>query len=127
MKYLFDTHVFIWYALGDERLSPRAKDLIDSRHDRFISMASIWEIAIKVNIGHLEFREPFDKIVTDQFRINGYKLLNLKLQHLFKLSSLPLYHRDPFDRSIISQALVENMPIVSVGEKFHNYGVDIIW
>jgi len=78
MKYLFDTHVFIWYALGDERLSPRAKDLIDSRHDRFISMASIWEIAIKVNIGHLEFKEPFEKVLTDQFRINDYKLLNIK-------------------------------------------------
>ncbi len=127
MKYLFDTHVFIWYALGDERLSPRAKDLIDSRHDRFISMANIWEIAIKVNIGHLEFKEPFEKVLTDQFRINDYKLLNIKLQHLFKLSSLPLHHRDPFDRLIISQALIEKIPIVSVDKKFDDYGVDTIW
>jgi PIN domain nuclease of toxin-antitoxin system len=127
MKYLFDTHVFIWYAIGDERLSPLVKDLIDSRHDKFFSMASIWEMAIKVNIGHLEFREPFDKIIANQFRINGYKLLNLKLQHLFKLSSLPLHHRDPFDRLIISQSLVEKIPIVSVDEKFDDYGVDTIW
>jgi PIN domain nuclease of toxin-antitoxin system len=127
MKYLFDTHVFIWYAVGDERLSPRAKDLIESRHERFISMASIWEMAIKVNIGHLEFREPFDKIIANQFRINSYKLLNLKLQHLFKFSGLPLHHRDPFDRLIISQALVEDIPIVSVDEKFNDYGVDTIW
>jgi PIN domain nuclease of toxin-antitoxin system len=90
-------------------------------------MASIWEMAIKVNIDHLEFREPFDKIITNQFRINGYKLLNLKLQHLFKVSSLPLHHRDPFDRLIISQALVEKIPIVSVDEKFNDYGVDTIW
>lgn len=127
MKYLIDTHVFIWYAMGDERLSPRAKDLIESHHVNLISMASIWEMAIKVNIGHLEFREPFDKMVDHQIQINQYKLLNLQLKHLFKISSLELHHRDPFDRIIISQALVEGIPIVSVDEKFDKYDVDRIW
>ncbi len=90
-------------------------------------MASIWEMAIKVNIGHLEFREPFDKMVDRQIQINQYKLLNLELKHLFKLSNLELHHRDPFDRIIISQALVEGIPVIRVDEKFDKYEVDRIW
>lgn len=127
MRYLIDSHVFIWYALGDERLSPDARNVIESRHSKFLSIASIWEMAIKVNIGHLEFREPFDRLIETQMRINDYKLLNLELQHLFRYCSLELHHRDPFDRIIVSQALIENMPLVSIDEKFDRYDVERIW
>ncbi len=127
MKYLFDTHAFIWYAQGDKKLSPRAKDLIESHHERFISIASIWEMAIKVNIGRLEFKDNFDKLVTHQIQLNDYKLLSVKLPHLFQLSNLEIHHRDPFDRLILSQAIVEGMPIVSVDNQFDAYPVERIW
>jgi PIN domain nuclease of toxin-antitoxin system len=84
-------------------------------------------MAIKVKIGHLVFRQPFDEIVTKQLKINKFKLLNIKLKHLFKLSSLELHHRDPFDRLIISQAMVEKIPIVSIDEKFDKYSINRIW
>lgn len=127
MDYLFDTHVFIWYAVGDKRLSPRARDLLESHHERFISIASIWEMAIKVNIGHLKFKQPFNKLVANQLKINQYRLLNLELEHFYRLINLDLHHRDPFDRLIISQALVEDIPVVSRDEKFDSYDIVRVW
>jgi PIN domain nuclease of toxin-antitoxin system len=127
MKYIFDTHVFIWYASGDDRLSGTAKSLIESFHERFFSIASIWEMAIKVNIGHLQFKRPFDEVIANQMAINQYKLLHVEIEHLFKLSELDLHHRDPFDRLIISQAIVEDIPIVSKDEKFDRYDIERIW
>lgn len=127
MRYILDTHAFIWYATGDEKLSSTAKSLIESFNERFVSIASIWEMAIKVNIGKLEFKEPFEKLIFDQLSINEYKLLGVELKHLFKLSRLTLHHRDPFDRLIISQALVENIPVISADEKFNAYNIERIW
>jgi PIN domain nuclease of toxin-antitoxin system len=127
MKYILDTHVFIWYATGDKRLTPRSRSIIESSDEMFVSIASIWEMAIKVNIGRLDFKKPFQKIIENQIIINKYKLLSISLQHLFKLSQLELHHRDPFDRLLVSQALTEKIPVVSVDEIFDKYGVDRIW
>ena len=118
MKYLIDTHAFIWYATGNKKLSKTARSLIDSNEVKFVSIGSIWEMAIKVNIGKLDFKQPFQKIISDQLKINDYILLNLELKHIFIASNLELHHRDPFDRIIISQAMVEKMPIVSIDDKF---------
>ena len=127
MQYLIDTHTFIWYATDDKRLSQKACSVIESDHQRFVSMGSIWEMAIKVNIGKLDFKQPFQKIISDQLKINDYILLNLELKHIFIASNLELHHRDPFDRIIISQAMVEKMPIVSIDDKFDKYEVERIW
>jgi PIN domain nuclease of toxin-antitoxin system len=127
MKYILDTHVFIWYATGDKRLTPRSRSIIESSDEMFVSIASIWEMAIKVNIGRLDFKKPFQKIIENQIIINKYKLLSISLKHLFKLSQLELHHRDPFDRLLVSQALTEKIPVVSVDEIFDKYGVDRIW
>ena len=127
MDYLLYIHVFIWYAVGDKRLSAKAKELVESQHQRLISIASLWEMAIKVNIGRLEFKEPFDKTISHQFQVNNYSILNLELPHLFKLSRLELHHRDPFDRVIITQAIVEELPIVSADEAFDQYAITRIW
>lgn len=118
MKYLIDTHAFIWYATGNKKISKTARSLIDSNEVKFVSIGSIWEMAIKVNIGKLDFKQPFQKIISDQLKINDYILLNLELKHIFIASNLELHHRDPFDRIIISQAMVEKMPIVSIDDKF---------
>ncbi|MDQ1353257.1 MAG: hypothetical protein QG657_3563 [Acidobacteriota bacterium] len=127
MKYIVDTHAFIWYAIGDKRLSPKALRLLESDNEKFISIASIWEMAIKVNLGHLEFKNSFDEIVSNQIDLLNYRILNIDLEHLFKVSAMELHHRDPFDRLIVSQALVEKIPIISVDEKFDNYGIERIW
>ncbi len=121
MKYLLDTHVFIWYATGDARLSQTAKDIIETNFVRYISIASIWEMAIKVNRGKLQFNAPFDQAINQQLLLNGYELLPVKTAALFELSSLPLHHRDPFDRTLISQAIVENIPIISADHHFDLY------
>lgn len=97
------------------------------KSQRFISIATIWELAIKINIGRLEFKDPFDETVSQQFHLNDYLLLNLELPHLFKLSELGLHHRDPFDRAIISKAIVEELPIVSVDEAFEKYPITRVW
>ncbi|MCH8318414.1 MAG: type II toxin-antitoxin system VapC family toxin [Bacteroidetes bacterium] len=127
MQYLIDTHAFIWYATGNKKLSKTARSIIDSNEVKFISIGSIWEMAIKVNIGKLDFKQPFQKIISDQLKINDYILLNLELKHIFMASNLELHHRDPFDRIIISQAMVEKMPIVSNDDKFDKYEVERIW
>lgn len=127
MKYLLDTHVFIWYAVGDQRLSSKAQSIIESFHERYISIASVWEMSIKVNIGHLSFQEPFKEVITHQFKINDYQLLPIEFKHLFKLSNLELHHRDPFDRLIISQAIVEDISIVTADELFNNYNIRRVW
>jgi len=127
MKYIIDTHAFIWYAVGDARVSPKVIGVLESDIEKFISIASIWEMAIKVNIGHLEFKNSFDDVVSNQIDLLNYRILNITLEHLFKLSTLELHHRDPFDRLIISQALVEKIPIISVDEKFDKYGIERIW
>ncbi|MDQ1352863.1 MAG: hypothetical protein QG657_3169 [Acidobacteriota bacterium] len=127
MKYIIDTHAFIWYAVGDARVSSKVIGVLESDIEKFISIVSIWEMAIKVNIGHLEFKNSFDDVVSNQIDLLNYRILNINLEHLFKLSTLELHHRDPFDRLIISQALVEKIPIISVDEKFDKYGIERIW
>lgn len=128
MKYLLDTHAFIWYATGDKKLSEKAKKIIDSSHERYLSIASIWEMAIKINIGKLTFMEPFQKVIENQIEINNYRILPLTSSHLFKLAALDLHHRDPFDRVIICQALIEDMPVLTVDKNFAAYdGVLSVW
>ena len=127
MKYLIDTHIFIWYATGDSRLSVTAKDLIESYNTRFFSLASIWEIAIKAGIGKLEFQKPFDEFVQYQVELNDFKLLNITKEHIFALAKLPLHHKDPFDRLLAAQCLVENIPLISADEIFDSYPIQRIF
>jgi PIN domain nuclease of toxin-antitoxin system len=127
MRYIIDTQAFIWYAIGDSQLSKTAREIIESNDVRYISIASIWEMAIKSNTGKLTFQVPFDQLVSEQLAINGYEILPLDLAHVFQLANLPLHHKDPFDRILISQAMNENIPIVSVDAHFKNYPITVIW
>jgi len=127
MSFLIDTHIFIWYATGDKRLGKNAISIIEGNNEIYLSIASLWEMAIKVNIGRLEFKEPFEKIATQQIAINNYKILNIKPEHAFHLSHLELFHKDPFDRIIISQATIEDMPLISKDRFFKDYNIEIIW
>ncbi len=128
MEYLLDTHTFLWFINGDEQLSQKAKDAITSPDAiKYISIISFWEIAIKVNLGKLKLDMAFEDL-RKQVTINGFELLPLTFEHTIELTNLDLHHRDPFDRIIICQALVEKFPIISKDGNFGKYDrLKLLW
>ena len=128
MRLLLDTHTFLWFIAGDERLSGPAREAIaDIKNEVLLSIASLWEIAIKLSLGKLELEGPFDALIPQLLADNAVKILPIELEHLFVLAELPFHHRDPFDRLIIAQGLAENIPILSADGAFREYPVRIIW
>ena len=127
MRYIIDTQAFIWYATGDKQLSKTALEIIESDAIRYISIASIWEMAIKTSIGKLNFQAPFEDLILNQLAINNYEILPLDLNYVFQLAKLPLFHKDPFDRIMIAQAIIENIPIVSIDAQFQSYPITVLW
>jgi PIN domain nuclease of toxin-antitoxin system len=127
LKLLLDTHTFIWFINGDERLSTKAKkEILKSSNSKFISMASIWEMAIKTSLGKLRINYPFEEVF-NQIEENGFEALPIIFDHILLVSQLEFHHRDPFDRLLIAQAIWENMKIISKDENFHKYQVKMIW
>ena len=104
----------------------QGKKIEDPVNINFLSVGSLWEIAIKINIGKLKLSYPYDTVI-QQIEENGMELLPIKFIHTQQLIDLPLHHRDPFDRLIIAQAMAEDMMIISKDENFHYYPVEIIW
>ena len=128
MRLLLDTHAFIWFIMGSANLSVNARALIENpANERLLSVASLWEIAIKTSLGKLTLSVPFDELIPAQLKLNGIDLLNIKVDHLSTLTTLPFHHRDPFDRLIIAQAIVEKLPVVSLDGAFDTYGVTRLW
>jgi len=127
MKIILDTHTFLWFINDSPELSNSAAELIESDVDLWISIASLWEISIKVNLNKLDLPDEFDRFIPHQIAINGIEILPINLQHLIALTKLPLHHRDPFDRILIAQAIAENVPIISIDKKFDLYGVNRQW
>ncbi|SRR6266404_1402361 len=103
MRLLLDTHTFLWFFIGDNTLSRTARTLIeDESNEKFFSIASLWEIAIKVSIGKLTLTAPFDDIFPDQLAKNGIDVLTITPAHASAVTNLPFHHRDPFDRLLIA-------------------------
>lgn len=128
MRTLLDTHTFLWFITADARLSAGAEKMIRrGGNEPLLSIASVWEIAIKVGLGRLPIPEPLESFVPEQPRINRIGLLPIELRHTFEVSRLPLHHRDPFDRLIIAQALSEDLPVVSADSAFDSYPVQRLW
>lgn len=128
MKILLDTHAFLWLVTDSDFLSKKAKQLfLDENNEIFLSLASIWELAIKSSIGKITFKKPFEKFISDQLSQNSILELDVNIYHLIQVESLPFYHRDPFDRLIIAQALEENLIILSKDEAFDAYGIQRLW
>ena len=128
MKYLLDTHTLIWFLMGDKKLSTKARGLIDNPGNRkFLSIASLWEIAIKVSLRKLVLDRPFEKLFPEQLHFNCIEILDITVDNLAKLTTLPFHHRDPFDRLIIAQAIVERLPIIGVDAVFDVYGISREW
>ena len=127
MQYLLDTHAFLWFINGDTLLSDKARTIIENpAHDRYVSTASFWEMAIKLNLGKLELDMSFGDLYHEVDK-NGFTLLPITIAHTEKVISLDLYHRDPFDRMLICQAMVDNLTVISADSKFYNYKVKHIW
>jgi PIN domain nuclease of toxin-antitoxin system len=128
VRVLLDTHTFLWFIQGNHDLSDAARASIeDSANQKLISIASLWEIAIKASIGRLEVKMPMTELVKKQVIGNAFSILGISPEHLDELSKLPFHHKDPFDRLIISQSLAEDIAIISVDKAFRNYSVQLIW
>jgi PIN domain nuclease of toxin-antitoxin system len=128
MRGLIDTNAFLWFISGDSRLGLSAKALtMEINNEIFLSIASLWEIAIKMSIGKLELSMSYKDLLSTQIEDNEIKLLPIEKNHLRELVRLPFYHRDPFDRLIISQSIAENLPILTCDRHFSDYPVEILW
>ncbi|MFN6464105.1 MAG: type II toxin-antitoxin system VapC family toxin [Nostoc sp. DedVER02] len=126
MRQLLDTHIFIWFVMGDPRISISMRSQIEN-NENLLSIASVWEMAIKHSIGKLNFGLTFDEFIEQQIIRNGIELVPITIDHIIAVATLPLHHRDPFDRILIAQALVENIPILSADKIFDAYSIERLW
>ena len=126
--YLLDTHTFLWLATEDERLSPTARELVlDPRNDLFLSVASVWEMAIKKSLGRMELAIPLSRLVEEQLKHLRTSLLEIRCEHALLVETLPFHHRDPFDRLLVAQAIEESLPLLSADRQLDAYPVDRVW
>ncbi|GHV88966.1 twitching motility protein PilT [Spirochaetia bacterium] len=126
-RYLLDTHAAIWFFNGDDRLSKTAKEVIlDTFNQIHLSIASVWEVAIKTSLGKLSFgggASGFIRLAED----NGFTLLPIEAVHIIALENLPYHHRDPFDRILIAASLSERMSFISSDRNMVKYGISLTW
>jgi PIN domain nuclease of toxin-antitoxin system len=128
VRLLLDTHAFLWFISGSDKLSAHAKRLIeDTGNERYLSVASLWEMAIKVSLGQLKVPLPLTRLVREHVVGNAIEVLAIEAEHLDEQRRLPFHHRDPFDRLIIAQATVEEMKVVSRDEAFAAYEIRCTW
>ena len=126
MRVLLDTHTFLWGIAQESRLSERVRLLLPSAQTWF-SVASVWEILTKVQIGKLSLPRPTGPFVTSRLAANGVQILPVTLEHVLRIESLELHHRDPFDRVLIAQSIEEKLPLVTADPQFGRYDVEVIW
>ncbi len=125
---LLDTHTMLWFFWDDPQLSAHAKALIEDGNNRkLISIASCWEIAIKVGVGKLDLGESSRSFLPSEIARNNFELLPISLGHATMVEGLVAHHRDPFDRLLVAQAMSEGLPVVSADGIFDQYGVDRLW
>ena len=126
MRILIDTHVLLWGLQNERRLSDRVRNLLPVE-DIWISVASLWEIFAKVQVGKLALPKPVGDYLTEKLTANGVSVMSLTFAHVKRLEELPLHHRDPFDRILIAQSVEENLPLVTADPLFKKYSVHLIW
>lgn len=127
MNYLLDTHTFLWFASGSGNLPVKVLDIIsDAEVKCYLSIASLWEIAIKMEIGKLSMAMNFDEISAFCLR-NEFQILQIEIQHLLELQKLTRFHSDPFDRLIIAQAASDNLIVMTRDKNFSKYPVQLMW
>jgi len=128
VKLLLDTHCWLWWFAQPEKLNERAIEIIaDDANELWFSVASIWEMGIKVSIGKLPLPEAIDDYVPTRMIQLGARSLQISTAHALRVATLPMHHRDPFDRMLIAQARVEGMTLVSADSAFNQYDVALLW
>ncbi|MBF2088180.1 MAG: type II toxin-antitoxin system VapC family toxin [Synechococcales cyanobacterium K44_A2020_017] len=128
MAFLLDTHVFLWHISKNPSLSQKAKEIVDTKSDLFFSVASLWEIVIKINVGKLQFDCSFESFL-DHVSVMNAEIIPIEIESLKIYLNLPLSpeHRDPFDRILVAQAMDYSLDIVSRDEKFDSYPIQRVW
>ena len=129
MRILLDTHAFLWWASDrGARLSDRGRDLLgDGTNEVALSLASVWEIAIKVGVGRMDLPDAVERYIPERLRHDGFELIPIEPRHAFRAGTLPRIHGDPFDRMLVAQAQVEGIPILTADPAISRYDVETIW
>ncbi len=128
MRVLLDTHAFLWFVWNDKKLTHHARTLIeDAANNIYLSAASVWEIGIKVGTGKLSVGQDVKIFLTEHLIKNQISLLPITIPHAALIATLPQHHKDPFDRLLVAQSLVEDMPLISIDTPFDAYGVQRFW
>ena len=125
---LLDTHTALWFFWDDPLLSPTAKASIEDPNNRkLVSIASCWEVAIKAGLGKLQLGAPSRAFLHKEIARNNFELLAITLDHVTLVETLPPHHKDPFDRLLIAQVMIDGLPIVSADAVFDHYGIQRLW
>lgn len=128
MKYLIDTHIFLWMISSPEKLSLKVTKIIENKNNiLFLSVASCWEVVIKYMIKKLTLPESPDIYIPKQVKENSITFLSIDYRYTLNILNIPEHHKDPFDRIIISQSIIDNIPIISKDSVFDLYDVQVIW
>ena len=126
MRVLLDTHTFLWAITNEVRLSPIVRSLM-ANGECFFSVASIWEVIVKAKTKKISLPEPVGSFLTSELAASHVRVLPITLNHVLRIESLDLHHRDPFDRMLIAQSLEENVPVLTADPVFRKYPVQVIW
>lgn len=128
MRLLLDTQAVLWAASAPERLSPRARRAIEAgTNEVFVSAASVWEVAIKKQLGRLHYPGDIDDFLPERMAERSLLALPVLMVHAIKVASLPDVHRDPFDRLLVAQAMVEGLRLVTADRSLRRYAVQVVW
>ncbi len=128
MKVLLDTHAFLWLITGDDRLSENARQIfLNNKNRLFFSAASLWEICIKKSLGKISLKKGWFRAIQEEMEINTVQWLPIEMAHCIEVAELPFHHRDPFDRMLIAQTIVEDLQLLSRDRRFSDYAIERIW
>jgi len=128
MKILLDTHTWLWWMTESKTLSPTAFDMIsDTDNQSVVSVVSVWEVAIKWRLEKLDLPEPPRTFIPSRLERDGFSVLHVTLSHVLQVADLPDHHKDPFDRLLIAQSLVEDVPLLSRDELVSQYDIKVLW
>ncbi len=128
MKYLLDTHTFLWWNLGDAQLSEKAQEIIaDGGNEIYLSAVSAWEISIKMAKGRLILPEEPMQYISNRMNLHRFQALPIEISHATKVYELPNHHADPFDRLLIAQSMLESLPLITKDDLIVLYDVETIW
>ncbi len=128
MNLLLDSHAFVWTHEEPHKLSVNvALEILNPSNQIFLSVASVWELQIKIKLGKFSFSDTLENVIIQEQQTNNLQILPVELSHALYLQNLPLHHKDPFDRLLISQAIVENMTLITADPEFAKYRAKLLW